>query len=112
MELNAETIKYAVTIITALGTFFFKERILTALNIKKEENNVAGGTLDNIQQSLDIWQEMLDDAVKRHKDQVAQLEGIIKKLESIIKEQNELIYRQQKQLTDYERKFGKIKNNE
>jgi ribosomal protein S21 len=109
----------------AVVTWFTKDRILSALNIRNEKNNATGGNLENVQKALDLWQEMLDDAVKRHKAQVAELENIIGRLKldynelesmileqkNIISEQKELIIKQSKSLEFYKKSYEKNKAN-
>lgn len=121
LDFDWEVIKSAAIPLGAVVTWFTKDRILSALNIKQEKNNATGGNLENVQKALDLWQEMLDDAVKRHKAQVEELEGIIARLKNdyaqleamigdqkkIIAEQKELIVKQAKSLEYYRTKYEK-----
>lgn len=130
MEIDIELIKTLAIPVGAILTWLTKDRILSALNIKQEKNNVEGGQLENVQKALDLWQEMLDDAVRRHKIQVGELEGIIavlkkdfKELEDIAKskdaiiasqkaliaEQKTLIEKQSRSITYYKNKYEKNK---
>tara|TARA_R110000796_G_scaffold74629_4_gene167810 strand:- start:323 stop:703 length:381 start_codon:yes stop_codon:yes gene_type:complete len=114
-----ETIKGLSIPAGVIVTWFTKDRILQALNIKKEKNTATSGNLENVQKALDLWQEMLDDAVKRHKVQVTELEEIIEKikidlnrlesinekLENMVNEQREIIKKQSKKIDYYKRKY-------
>lgn len=133
MEMDIELIKSIAIPVGAAVTWIFKDRVLDALNIKKEKSNVEGGQLENVQKALDLWQEMLDDAVKRHKLQVGELEGIIARLKidfgeleelaknkdiliasqnAVIAEQKDLIRRQERSIKHYKDKYEKHKENE
>lgn len=123
MDIDLDTIKN-VLIPTAgvIITWLTKDRILDALNIKKEKNKVDSVQLENVQKALDVWQDMLDDAVKRHRAQVIQLEAVIVKLtddlsqleiisnqkDKVIKEQKILIEKQSASLKYY---FDKYERN-
>lgn len=82
MNFDLELLKELAIPFGVLITWFTKDRILNVLNIKKEENVTQGGNLENVQKALDLWQEMLDDAVRRHKAQVLELETITLKLKA------------------------------
>ncbi len=119
MNLDIETIKSIAIPLGAVITWFFKDRVLSALNIKREKSDIESGQLENVQKALDLWQEMLDDAVKRHKLQVGELEIIIEKLKNetvelagIIADQKELIIKQSKTIAYYKNKYEKNKENE
>lgn len=86
MNLDWQVIRDLAIPAGAVVTWFTKDRILAVLNVKKETNNAQGGNLDNVQKALDLWQEMLDDAIKRHKAQVNEFEGIVSKLKTDFKE--------------------------
>ncbi len=122
MEIN-KIIEIGLPILTALVVWFGKDKLLFLLNLKKEENNVENGQLQNVQKALDLWQEMLDDAVRRHKLQVNELESIIVKVKNDLKqlqeisdskdaliiEQKELIRKQSKTIAYYKEKYEKNK---
>lgn len=125
LDFDWEVIKSAAIPLGAVVTWFTKDRILSALNIKQEKNNATGGNLENVQKALDLWQEMLDDAVKRHKVQIGELEEVILKvkeeaaslrsvnesLEAMVREQKELIVSQSKTIKYYKDKYEKNKQN-
>lgn len=111
-----------IPLISALAVWFGKDKLLFALNIKKEEKTIENSQLENIQKALEVWQDMLDDVVKRHKLQVEELETIISKvkldlaklekinenLEKMVIEQKEFIAKQSKIIELYKNKFGNI----
>ena len=125
--MDMETVKN-VLLPTAgvIVTWLTKDRILNALNIKKEKQVVDNTQLENVQKALDVWQDMLDDAVKRHKTQTAELESIIDKVkkdlkelqelsdkkDEIIYEQRELIEKQSRSIKYYKDKYEKNKTHE
>ena len=118
-----ENVPVIVTFITGVTAWFSKDKILHTLNIKKQESSNEGSQLENVQKALDLWQEMLDDAVSRHKIQISELESIIEKvkadlgrltiindnLELMVKEQRDLIAKQSKTISYYKAKYEKNK---
>ena len=120
--IDENLIKIAIPLIVAVITWLSKDRILHALNIKKEEKVIESSQLDNVQKALDLWQEMLNDVVQRNKAQVQELEAIIERLkidfaelkdisdkkDLLIKEQRELIAKQSKSIKYYQDKYEKI----
>jgi predicted transcriptional regulator len=118
-SIDWETIKGLSIPAGVVLTWLTKDRILVALNIKKEKNTATSGHLENVQKALDLWQEMLDDAIKRHKLQVSELdavaakikddlqrlESINEKLEAIVNEQRDIITKQSKKIDYYKRKY-------
>jgi hypothetical protein len=120
-NINIELLKDLAIPAGAIITWFTKDKILNALNIKKEKNDATSGNLENVQKALDLWQDMLNDAVRRHKVQVEELESIINRLRQdydeltkilneqkpIISDQKELIIRQAKSLEYYKNKYEK-----
>lgn len=118
-----ENIPVIITFITGITAWFSKDKILHTLNIKKQKSSNESSQLENVQKALDLWQEMLDDAVSRHKLQVSELESIIEKvkadlsrltiindnLELMVKEQRELISKQSKTISYYKAKYEKNK---
>lgn len=123
---NQDVLKIMLPILAALVSWFSKDRILHILNIKKQESVNENSQLTNVQKALDLWQEMLDDAVKRHKLQISELETIIEKvksdlgrlqtindnLELMVKEQRELIAKQSRTISYYKSRYEKNKEKE
>lgn len=120
--MDIETIKdILIPIAGGVVTWLSKDKILHLLNVKKEKNNVDNTQLENVQKALDVWQDMLDDAVKRHKTQVGELENIIDKIkqdlkelqeislakDKVIKDQRELIEKQSRSIKYYTNKYEK-----
>lgn len=52
-----------------------KDRILTALNIKKQQTDIAGTEADNVGKNLKIYQEMIDDMKARFEGQLKMIES-------------------------------------
>lgn len=104
--MNVETIKYIVmTVFPAVFIWITKDRIMNVLDIKVSKQNLEKHSLDNVQRKLDLWQEMLDDMVRRYKLTIAELNEVIESQKAIIEEQSKLI-------AIYEKKHGKIEENE
>lgn len=121
MDINWDLILKLGAPIGVVITWLTKDRILAALNIKQEKNSATKGNLENVQIALDLWQEMLEDAVKRHKSQIAELEAVIEKikqdlarlqtineaLEAMVDEQKEMLNAQREELNYYKTKKGR-----
>lgn len=123
--MNIETIKdILIPVGTLIVTWFSKDKILHLLNVKKEKNEVDNTQLENVQKALDVWQDMLDDAVKRHRTQVNELELVIEKVkqdlkelneisekkDKVIKEQRDLIEKQSRSIKYYIKKYESNNN--
>ncbi|MDG3582059.1 hypothetical protein [Galbibacter pacificus] len=52
-----------------------KDRILTALNVKKQETDIAGSEADNMSKNLKIYQDMIDDMKVRFESQLQDIEA-------------------------------------
>ena len=122
-----ETIKpalpYIFTAIAGIGGWY-KEKIGTALGIKKKTKELDNQALDNVQKNLDIYQEMVDDIDTRYKQRIADIEESFQlsmkrlnedlltlqrlnaKFTKIIEEQKTIIAKQRKSLNYYEKKYG------
>lgn len=115
-------LQYGLPLLVGVVTWFSKDRILLALNIKQQSTNIEGDALGNIQKQLDLWQEMLTDQNSRSKQQIADLQADfensvtklkveLSELNEIIAKQKELIKKQSDSLRYYVSKYGKEDKN-
>jgi hypothetical protein len=102
-------------------TLWYKDVVGVKLGIKKGDNDVQTGALENIQKNLDIYQEMVTDIDVRYKAKIKDLEDSfqhsleilqeeVAKLQSMNKELGKIIKKQEKEINSYKSKYGELNN--
>lgn len=81
MNFDLETILTVLPYIAGVLAWFFKERILNALNVQLKRNEVDSSITENLTGNLNLYQRLLDDYEARSQKVVEQLESRIKDLE-------------------------------
>lgn len=97
----------------------YKDKIMLALNIKKENTQIDGLKTENFNKNLDLYQELIDDLDTRYKkrltdiedmfntqleslkSEIQQLKDLNEELTEINRKNKELIERLQKELKQY-----------
>ncbi|MBP0904848.1 hypothetical protein ACFSKN_04725 [Mariniflexile gromovii] len=113
-----EIIKYIGYCIAAI-TIWYKDLILAKLGIKKEENEVEKTSLNNLQQNMDLYQELVDDLDARYKTRIerlqaefdesfGRLQSELNNLKEVNNQLNTLIEKQKKTIQKYVDKYGEL----
>lgn len=105
--------------LSAVVVWFFKDKIVHALNIKKQKAEVDVSMITAHEKNIQLYQEMLDDIDARYKkrivelennfnENIAKLQSDLKQLERLNTEFSAIVDRQAKQLSRYKEVFGAL----
>ncbi|WP_418513711.1 hypothetical protein [Corallibacter sp.] len=113
-----EILKYVGLVIGAI-TLWFKDAIAMKFGIKKNNKDLEKSSLNNLQQNMDLYQELVDDLDARYKARIerlqqefdesfGKLQNELNELREVNRKLNSIIEKQKKTIQKYVEKYGEL----